>query len=340
MSKSIPIYTDHDEKYRADSCRPLLDAAAAGSIELAVISHGHYPGQSLPAGVLPGLKMLGFWDARHKQDWGLEWHRNEGIEFTFLESGAVEFATPEQQHTLQCNDLAIVRPWQRHRVGNPCITPSRLHWLLLDVGVRRPHQDWKLPPWFVLSPTDVSELTKILRQNEQLVWKTNPEIRRCFQLLARLAQADCNGSKLSRIGLAVNEFFLLILETLRQHDVTLDDSLVTSRRTVQLFLDDLRVHPEHLELDWSIEKMAASCELGVTQFIHHVKSLVNLTPLNYLVQCRIDFAAAQLRNASAAHITDIALQCGFGSSQYFATVFARRMGCSPRLYRARHRSEI
>lgn len=340
MWKSIPIYTDHDEKYRADSCKPLLDAAAEGDLELAVISHGHYPGQSLPSEVLPGLKMFGFWDARHEQNWGLQWHRNEGIEFTFLESGSVEFATSEQQHALKCNDLAIVRPWQRHRVGSPYITPSRLHWLLLDVGVRRPHQDWKLPSWLVLSAGDVSELTKILRQNEQLVWKTNPDIRRCFQVLARLMQANSNGSKLSRIGLAINELFLLILEMLRQQDVSLDDSLVTSRRTVQLFLDDLRAHPEHLELDWSIEKMAASCGLGVTQFMHHVKSLVNLTPLNYLVQCRIDFSAEQLRKPSNTQITDIALQCGFCSSQYFATVFGRRMGCSPREYRAMHRSEM
>lgn len=330
-----PIYTDHDEKYRADSCKPLLDAAAAGTIALSLISHGHYPGKSLPAETLPGLKMVGFWDARHRQDWGLPWHRNEGIELTFLESGTLEFAIAEEQFTLKSNDLIIARPWQRHRIGNPLIGPSRLHWLLIDVGVRRPHQEWKWPPWLILSASDIVEITTILRQNEQPVWRTNSEIRRCFQILAHLAQADCAGSKLSRIGHAINELFLLFLENLREQDVRLDDSLVTSRRTVQLFLDDLRTHPEHLGLEWSLESMATSCRLGITQFTKHVKSLVNATPLNYLIQCRIDYAAAQLRENPASSITDIALNCGFCSGQYFATVFAQHMACSPREYRAR-----
>lgn len=331
----IPIYTDHDEKYRADSCKPLLDAAGAGTIELALISHGHYPGKSLQAEALSGLKMVGFWDAKHRQNWGLPWHCNEGVEFTFLESGTLEFAIPEGIFHLKSNDLIIARPWQRHRIGSPCVTTSRLHWLLIDVGVRRPHQEWKWPPWLILSARDLAEMTTILRRNEQPVWKTNSEIRHCFQKLAHLVQRDCGGSNISRIGHAINEFFLVFLESLRQQNVSLDDSLVTSRRTVRLFLDDLRTHPEHLELDWSIEKMAASCGLGITQFTNHVKSLANTTPLNYLIQCRIDFAAAQLRRTPAERVTDIALKSGFCSSQYFATVFTRVMGCSPREYRAR-----
>jgi AraC-like DNA-binding protein len=32
-------------------------------------------------------------------------------------------------------------------------------------------------------------------------------------------------------------------------------------------------------------------------------------------------------------VTDIALDCGFTTSQYFATVFRRQMGRSPRSYR-------
>ena len=38
--------------------------------------------------MLPGLKMAGYWDADSDQDWGLPWHRNEGIELTLLEEAA------------------------------------------------------------------------------------------------------------------------------------------------------------------------------------------------------------------------------------------------------------
>ncbi len=340
MSKTIPIFTDHDEKYRADACNPLMEASAAGTVNVQVISHGHYPGKPLRNGVLPGLKMAGFWDARSDQAWGLPPHRNEGIEIAFLETGRLDFSTVDHQIALRSNDLTVVRPWQQHRLGNPNVKASRLHWLLIDVGVRRPHQAWKWPSWLFLSPSDMDELTKILRQNEHPFWRATPEIRRCFQSIAQSIEAESNGSSVSRIGLRLNELLLALLEMLRRKEIRLDESLTTTRRTVELFLDDLRNHPEHLTLDWTVEKMAKSCGLGVTQFIHHVKCLVNVTPMHYLVHCRVDFAAKRLCASPANCITDTALHCGFSSSQYFATVFSRRFGLSPREYRKKHMTDV
>jgi AraC-like DNA-binding protein len=108
--------------------------------------------------------------------------------------------------------------------------------------------------------------------------------------------------------------------------------LTTSHRTVELFLKDLQTNPEHLALPWNVEKMAHSCGLGVTQFIHHVKSLVNMTPVHFLIECRIDLAKKILQKRPKASITETAMECGFSSGQYFATVFARQLGVSPREY--------
>ncbi len=333
MSKAIPIFTDHDEKYKADACSPLAQAATEKKIRAEVLSQGHYPGRALGRGMLPGLKMAGYWDAETDQDWGLPWHRNEGIEFTLLERGCLEFATDEGKHLTRANDMTIVRPWQRHRLGDPVIRASRLNWVLIDIGVRRPHQEWKWPPWVVLSPDDLNELTKILRQNENPMWRATPEIRKCFQSIAKCVDADTKQGSLSRLSLQLNEMLLLVLDMLRQRQVGLDVALTSSRRTVQLFLADLRSHPEHLALEWTITKMADACGLGVTQFISHVKSLENMTPMQYLVQCRLERGATILKCSPTVGITDTAMDCGFSSSQYFATVFAKHFGCSPKEFR-------
>jgi AraC-like DNA-binding protein len=298
-----------------------------------MISGGHYPGPSLPEAALPGLKMAGVWDALVDQDWGLLWHRNEGVELTFLEQGRLDFSTDEGPFDLESNSLTIVRPWQRHRLGNPNIRRSRLHWLLIDVGVRRPDQTWNWPPWLVLSSQDIAELTVMLRQNERTVWKANQELKRSFQAIAQCLGTDSNGGHISRLTLHLNELLLVLLETMRHHkDVRLDEKLTTSNRTVELFLADLKIHPEHLSLPWTVEKMAHSCGLKATQFIHHVKLLVNMTPARYLIECRIEFAKALLRSQPKPGITETAMQCGFASSQYFATVFSRQLGLSPREY--------
>lgn len=335
MPASIPIYRNQRETYIADTCRPLSEAAARGEIRLEALVRGHYPGRRLPPGALPGLKTIGFWDAKDDQNWGFPSLRNEGIKLAMLETGSLGFGSDAREYVLQPDDLTITRPWQIHRLGSPCVGVGRWHWLILDVGVRRPNQGWKWPSWLLLSPPDRAELTNILRHNEQPVWRATPEMRRCVQFVAHAVETDRQGSSLSRIAVHINELLMLLLEMFRRKrkEVRLDSSLSSSRRTVQLFLADLRSHPEHLELEWSVQSMARSCGLGVTRFVHHVRALTNMSPAHFLKHCRLDLAAKALRESRGATITDIALACGFASSQYFATVFAQRFSCSPREFR-------
>jgi AraC family L-rhamnose operon regulatory protein RhaS len=294
---------------------------------------GHYPGRPLPHGALPGLKTIGYWDAETAQDWGLAWHRNEGIEITFLESGELAFAVDGREYGLHADDLTVTRPWQLHRVGNSNVGASRLHWIIADVGVRRPNQSWKWPNWVMLSPPDLEELTNFLRQNERPVWKASPDLQRCFHAIAHAVESDRKGSSVSLLTVRVNELFVLLLEMLRRQKIRLDYSLSSSRRTVELLLADLRTHPEHLSLEWTVQEMARSCGLGVTRFVHHFRALTNMTPLHFVNQSRLALGAKLLRDNPAANITEIAFTCGFSSSQYFATAFSRLYGCSPREYR-------
>lgn len=332
VRRSIPIYADHDDVYRADTCRPLVKAAGS-TFSFRALKHGHYPGIALPDGALYGVKMVGFWNAKSDQDWGLPWHRNEGIELTFLEAGRLDFGVDGSQHQLCPDALTFTRPWQDHRIGNPCVTRSRLHWLIIDVGVRRPHQKWLWPTWVLLSRPELNELTQGLRLNERPVWKATADMRRCFQFIGRFIDSYRDGSSVSRLALKINELLLLFREMLSRKTLPADSSLINRRRTVQLFLNDLQTNPQHLSLEYTVEGMAHACDLGVTQFIHHAKCLVNMTPIQYLNHCRIEFAATLLRTRPNTSITDIALETGFSSSQYFATLFARRFGHSPREYR-------
>ena len=329
----IPIYQEHGKTYQADTCAPLATAVARGYVQLAALARGHYPGRKLAQAALPGVKSLGFWDARYPQDWGLEWHRNEGIELTFLERGGVEFAVDRHVCQLHPDDLTITRPWQRHRVGNPYVGAGRLHWLILDVGVRRPHQPWYWPSWLVLTKTDLRELTHILRHTERPVWRATPEIRLCFQRIAQAITDDRAGHNISKLTAYLNELFVLVLEMCHQRRVPLDESLSSTQRTVALFWGDLRQHREHLAEPWTVEMMARQCGLGITHFIHHTKQLANITPIQYLTRSRLELAAQLLRETPTRSILDIALDCGFSSSQYFATQFRRQLGQPPRAYR-------
>ena len=217
-----------------------------GRVRLEALVRGHYPGRKLARGALPGVRTVGFWDAAEPQDWGLDWHRNEGLDLAFLEPGSIAFAIDRHCCRMSADDLTFTRPWQPHVVGDPHFTPGRLHWLVLDIGVRRPHQPWQWPPWLVLTKPDRMQLTETLRHNEQPLWRATSEIHGCFQPIAQAVQGDRGGSNVSRLAVYLNELFVLVLDMFRQSQVTLDESLASTRRTVELFWANVRESPEHL----------------------------------------------------------------------------------------------
>jgi AraC family L-rhamnose operon regulatory protein RhaS len=326
-----PIYSDESGRYRADSCVPLNQAIARGDVEFSALARGQYPGRRLRTGQLPGLKTAGYWDASQRQQWGLDWHRNEGIELTYCESGRLSFSVHAQSWELGDGDLAVTRPWQLHRLGDPCVTAGRLHWIILDVGVRRPNQSWSWPRWLVLQPEDLDELARRIRQNEQCVWRAD-HLRQHFVRIAQATQ-EATPHALSRIAVAVNDLLLLVLDMVRTSAEPASSAPSDSRRTVDLFLHDLATNSNAFSREWSVEEMARSCGLAKTQFLKYCRQITNMSPAQYLKQCRLEAAAQRIRERSATPLTQIALQCGFTSSQYFATVFQQRFGCTPSAYR-------
>ncbi len=198
---------------------------------------------------------MGFWDTRKKQNWGLDWHRNEGVELTFLAAGRLPFAVDRRAVTLEPGDLTITRPWQKHRVGDPHVSASRLIWLILDVGMRRPNQSWRWPKWLLLSPVQLQRLTHQLRHNEKLSWRANHEVTRCFAAIAAASETKPVSENLTRLKLLVNELLMALAGLLDEKRPRLDATLSSAERTVKLFLAELA---QRCDEPWTLNTMATN----------------------------------------------------------------------------------
>lgn len=334
MRSRVPIFRDHGAVHQADTCAPLTEGVRLGTVRLEALVRGQYPGRPLPSAALPGVKSVGFWDASTPQAWGLDWHRNEGLELTFLECGRLHYTLDGRTHDLRHDDLTIARPWQPHRVGAPHVRASRLHWLILDLGVRRPNQPWHWPEWIVLTSEDRERLTTFLRQNEQPVWHATSDIRTCWRRIARAVADDRRGSRISHLATYINDLFLLVLEMFDGRDVPLDARLSSSHRTVRMLLDEIASGPEHLAHPWDVRSMAKACGLGVTHFTALCRDIAGVPPIQFLTRARVEAARRMLAERPRASVTEVAFTCGFNSSQYFATVLRRMTGSSPRELRS------
>lgn len=288
---------------------------------------------------LPGVTSIGFWSGSGTQDWGLEAHRNEGVEICFLETGNMAFSVEAKNYELRSGSFTVTRPWQLHKLGAPNIGPGRLHWLILDVGVRRPNQEWCWPRWLTLTAIDRKELSIKLRHNENPVWESSPEIAAVFRGLSESVFNWGRPHVESRMLTLLNRLLLGVLTALTDQQTHQNPDLTSRRRTVELFLRDLAANRASCRESWTLSGMATHCGMGVTAFSKYCRELINNGAVEYLNQCRLVHAAQLLRAHPERPVTAIAFECGYNSSQYFATVFAKHYKTNPTEYRLRYSPE-
>lgn len=84
----------------------------------------------------------------------------------------------------------------------------------------------------------------------------------------------------------------------------------------------------------SLPQLAARAGQPVPSFVRAFRRVTGASPIAYLLTLRLERAAGLLRSEQSS-ITQVALDCGFNDSTYFARQFRRRYGCTPRDYRQR-----
>lgn len=313
-----------------DNCRDLQSAAQRGEVELHAWTRGSYPGTPL-GDRLPGICTTGFWDARYLQNWGLKRHCNEGFKIAYLSRGSLRLVVDDESYLLEQGQFIVIRPWQLHSIGDPLVGPSRLLWLILDAGLRRPSEAWYWPDWMVFSDEEAQRLGRLLTQNNQPVWDGGSELNAAFEAVPSILLSRTPESGETRLKLAINTIMLGLLDRMTKQAPKLDPDLSTSQHTVAIFLRRL---PLSASENWTLELMAEECGLSRTRFADYCKRLTNMSPVQYLQHLRLEQAATLLRMPGRASVTDIAFSCGFNSSQYFSYAFRKRYGHAPRLMMA------
>lgn len=84
--------------------------------------------------------------------------------------------------------------------------------------------------------------------------------------------------------------------------------------------------------DFSVDEIAKQLGLSRSRLFASFKSETGMTPKHYLQRLRVEKAAKLLKQRELS-VTEIALRCGFSSSQYFNAVFRKYYRCTPTTYR-------
>lgn len=148
--------------------------------------------------------------------------------------------------------------------------------------------------------------------------------------LMRAMDASKEGFAFRVIGLAAQLFGVIQekkLYTTNTREVTEQDA-----QKLQKLKHVLRFIRENYTRPISLEDMARVAGFSTKYFCSFFRSMTATTPVNYLVNYRIERAARYLLGTDKA-ITRIALDCGFNDLSYFIKTFKSIKGVSPKQYR-------
>lgn len=281
----------------------------------------HIPGEFLISDVrqvlmheqlqIPGLSLLGHYQILNAEQPLVSHYHKDCFEITYISKGVFTFSTETHDYRLTGGNLFITKPDEIHSTNLSPLSVGEIYWILLDCtkteGILFLEQSatrhllenlYKIPGHII--KTDSAKTEPLLQKTMKLA----------LQNKNRYAAASC-----------LSLFLQLLFE---YNEVSAAGLTPDIGQSVDYIL-------EHICEFLSIDELAASCNLSVSQFKHKFKDQMGISPRNFINYQKIELAKLLL--LEEMDITKIAMELGFTTSSYFSTVFKRYTTFSPAEYR-------
>ncbi|AQT68741.1 L-rhamnose operon regulatory protein RhaS [Anaerohalosphaera lusitana] len=242
------------------------------------------------------------------------------FEICCIASGNVEWWVEGQIYNAKAGDLFITLPGESHGGLNDIMNPCELYWaqiqLQADTGIGG------------LKPDELKTLKLELIDAQCRVFTGSAKIEQAFAFLIS------EHEKPDRFARAKVETTLaqLLIEVARACQAGHANQISP---TIQRACDMINAA---FNQPIRMEEIARELGLNLSAFYKQFAEQLHEKPTEYLTRLRIAHAKELLRQTDQT-ITQIAHASGYSSSQYFATIFKRSTGLSPRIYRKNVKTE-
>ena len=251
-------------------------------------------------------------------------HFNHGIEICYVTKGRYEWEVNKNRYLLFPGNGFVTCPWQKHGSPREVVDLGEIYWIVIKPEVFNKDGDFSLGNWSRFTPVDNKKIGAVLSSNSKHSLEKAQALKMLFEKLTHELENKGFGYY-QRVCNIVEEFLINILRIIEGRE----NRIVKNKIWFSNFDNMLR---ENLGQKWTLTRMTAQANVEITALTQRVKKNTGYTPANYLIFLRIEKAKLMLRK-SEANLTNIALECGFYSSQHFSSTFSKWVGKSPGKYR-------
>lgn len=249
---------------------------------------------------------------RHPQDHHFRWRQGRTLheyQLVYITQGGGQFESKRSgQRTIAAGDLFVLFPGEWHRYAPDPSTGWEEYWVGFHGEVAgRLISDYPLSP---------SEPVLRVGVNAALVAEY-------VRLTEELVEEAVGYQKI--IAARTHLILATALAVAQRRNFEGTEILRVIERTKCLFL-------ERLEGPVNVEAIAESQGVGYSWFRRMFREYTGLSPAQYHIQLRINYASELLRTTSLS-VATVGQKSGFDSPHYFARIFRRKTGCTPTNFR-------
>jgi AraC-like DNA-binding protein len=229
----------------------------------------------------------------------------EAILILFIDSGELEVAYEKETFLARGNDIVLIDCRKQH--GIHCNGDCQFR-------------------FFLFSGLNSHEYVNLIHAKNHSACIANgvnliaPSI---FQSLFRLAQSQGTQKTEHRISVYLHMLLGELIEA------TMENYTVSNASITQA----IQYMNEHLHEAFSLDELAQYVNLSKYYFIRCFRQVTGLTPHQYFINLRIQYAK-QLLITTNSSIEQIAERLGFSSSSNFIRTFKQQTGATPREFRS------
>lgn len=258
-------------------------------------------------------KLLNVSSAKYGGDWHSVSHTHNHMELFYIVGGKGQFLIQDQLYPVNANNLVIINPNIPHTEVS--LNAQPLEYIVLGIeGI---------------------ELAVSVNSNGQfsiLDHFESAEISGCLRNILREMELKSTGYE--DVCQAYME--ILVIRLMRSTALSVPAQPQTFSRNQQCAAVK-RYIDQHFKESLTLEQLAEEAHMNKFYLSHAFKKEYGVSPINYLISCRIEESKYLLAETDLS-LSRIAQLLGFSSLSYFSQVFRRTEEISPMEFRQSTRS--